>query len=261
MKDIDESAIKVTANGIYVQNVSGEPGMHTEDMQEIITKVPSWIVRWGITLFFAVLVNALAISVLVRYPDMVKAPITVQSSGNVIAVATNASGVITRVFIKKDLQVKNGQSLIELQSTADGKPFIVKAPRDGIAGFAAIVRQGTTIQPGQVIFRIHPRNELFFGIVQINQSNVSKIKEGQDVLINLTNYPVEKYGPLKGKIDYVANEPAKDGFFVAKITFNNKDVTYKNIRLGNWMTGEAQIITEDVSLQSRILNSITRGLP
>ncbi len=29
--------------------------LHTEDMQDIITKVPSWLLRWGITVFFSVL--------------------------------------------------------------------------------------------------------------------------------------------------------------------------------------------------------------
>jgi hypothetical protein len=58
----------------------------------------------------------------------------------------------------------------------------------------------------------------------------------------------------------VANEPAKNGFFIAKITFNNDAATFKNMRLGAWMTGEAQVVTGDVSLQSRILSSITKGI-
>jgi len=260
MKKIDESAIKITPNGILVQKANEEPGRHTEDIQEIITKVPSWIVRWGITLFFGVLLIVLAISVLVRYPDMVKAPVKLQSSGNTSSVVANTSGIITKVFVKKDQQVRNGQALVEIQNTADKELYILKAPQDGIAGFSAIVQPGVAVLSNQEMFRIHPANEQFFGVVQIAQNNIGKIKEGQDVLINLSNYTSEKYGPLKGKIDYVANEPAKNGFFIAKITFNNDAAAYKNIRLGNWMTGEAQVITEDVSLKTRILDSITKGI-
>jgi len=260
MKEIEESAIKITPNGILVQNVNEEPGRHTEDIQEIITKVPSWIVRWGITLFFGVLLIVLAISVLVRYPDMVKAPVKLQSLGNTSSVVANTSGIITRVFVNKDQPVKNGQALVEIQNISDRKLYILKAPQDGITGFSAIIQAGAAILSNQEMFRIHPHNEQYFGVIQITQTNVSKIKKGQDVLINLSNYPSEKYGPLKGKIDYVANEPAKNGFFVAKISFDNDAAAYKNIRLANWMTGEAQVITEDVSLQSRILNSITKGI-
>jgi len=260
MKEVDESTIKITPNGILVQKADEELGRHTEDIQEIITKVPSWIVRWGIAFFFGVLLIAVAISILVRYPDMVKAPVRLQSSGNVASITANAPGSIIRVFIKKGQEVKKGQALAEIQNTTDYKHYILKAPQEGMVGFSAIVQAGVTILPNQEMFRIHPHNEQYFGIVQISQNNISKIKEGQDVLINLSNYPSEKYGPLKGKIDYVANEPANNGLFVAKITFANNADAYKNIRLGNWMTGEAQVITEDVSLQSRILNSITKGI-
>lgn len=260
MKEVDESSIKITPNGIVVRGDSEEPGRHTEDIQEIITKVPSWIVRWGITLFFGVLLIVLAISVLVRYPDMIKAPVKLQSSGNMSSVVANGAGIITRVFVKKDEEVKNGQALVEIQNTVDKNLYILKAPQDGIVGFSTIIQPGIVTSSNQEMFRIHPHNEQFFGVVQIAQSNISKINDGQDVLINLSNYPSEKYGPLKGKIAYVANEPAKDGFFIAKITFNNDAAKSKNIRLRNWMTGEAQIITEDVSVQSRILNSITKGI-
>lgn len=260
MKEVDESAIKITPNGILVQKVNEEPGRHTEDIQEIITKVPSWIVRWGITLFFGVLLIVLAISVLVRYPDMVKAQVRLQSSGNISSIAANTPGIITRVFVNKDQSVKSGQAVVEIRNTADKKLYILKAPQEGVVAFSAIVQAGTAVLSNQEMVRIHPYNEQFFGVVQIAPNNIGKIKEGQDVLINLINYPSEKYGPLKGKIDYVATEPAKNGFFIAKITFNNNAAKSKNIRLGNWMTGEAQVITEDVSLQSRILNSITKGI-
>jgi multidrug efflux pump subunit AcrA (membrane-fusion protein) len=260
MEEIIEGSIKITPNGILVQKDNEVSNRHTEDIQEIITKVPSWIVRWGITLLFSVLLIMVAISVLVRYPDMVKMPVKLLSSGNASSVVANAPGVITKVFVKKDQLVKNGQALVEIQNTINKQLYILKAPQDGIAGFSAIVQPGSFILSDQEVFRIHSHNEQYFAVVQIAQSNISKIKEGQDVLINLSNYPSEQYGPLKGKIDYVANEPAKNGFFVAKVTFNNNADAYKNIRLGSWMTGEAQVITEDVSLQSRILNSITKGI-
>lgn len=44
--------------------------MNTEDIQEIITKVPSWILRWGIMVFFGILLMIATISVFVRYPDL-----------------------------------------------------------------------------------------------------------------------------------------------------------------------------------------------
>lgn len=41
-----------------------------EELKELITKVPSWILRWGLAMFFGVLILTLALSALISYPDL-----------------------------------------------------------------------------------------------------------------------------------------------------------------------------------------------
>lgn len=56
---------------------TGEPmiNRHSDEIDQIITKIPAWIVRWGITIFGLILVMALSISAVIRYPDTIKLPV------------------------------------------------------------------------------------------------------------------------------------------------------------------------------------------
>ena len=46
----------------------------SDEYHEVISKVPSWLVRWGITVFFLILVMMVLGSYLIKYPDLVKVP-------------------------------------------------------------------------------------------------------------------------------------------------------------------------------------------
>lgn len=258
MKKVEESAIKITSQGIVVTHNENTAAVirHTEEIEEIITKVPSWVVRWGITLFFAILLIVLAISVLVRYPDMVEVPIKIEASSAATPVLNPIPGRITQVFVKKNQIINKGQPLVQLESLTSGETYTLKATRTGKVSFAAIVQQGSQLQSNQPVLLIHPANEEYFGVVNIPSKSISKIKEGQDVLVNFNNYPSGQYDPLKAKIDYIADEPSNNGFFIAKVAF----ISTPNTHLKNWMTGSAKIVTEEVSLQSRIYNNIIKGI-
>ncbi len=50
-----------------------------EEIQDIITSIPSWIVRWGVTLAFVVLAGILFLSSIIRYPDVLSTEMIVNS--------------------------------------------------------------------------------------------------------------------------------------------------------------------------------------
>src|ERR1700761_2130830 len=45
---------------------------HSDEIQDIITAVPSALLRWGTTIFIGVLFIIIILSAFIRYPDMVK---------------------------------------------------------------------------------------------------------------------------------------------------------------------------------------------
>jgi multidrug efflux pump subunit AcrA (membrane-fusion protein) len=92
---------------------------HSEEMQDIITKVPSWLLRWGITLFFGILLLIVLLSALIRYPDIVNAPLTIDSPNSPKPVVAKIAGKLVKLLVKENETVSSGQSLAYLESTAN----------------------------------------------------------------------------------------------------------------------------------------------
>ncbi|MGZ3750690.1 MAG: HlyD family secretion protein [Flavisolibacter sp.] len=92
---------------------------HTDDMQDIITTVPSWLLRWGITVFFCILVLIIALSALIRYPDIVKATLKIDSPNSPKPVVSKVPGKLTKLLVTENSAVTEGQPLAYLESTAN----------------------------------------------------------------------------------------------------------------------------------------------
>ena len=45
--------------------------LRSEEVQEILTEAPNWMIRWGSALFLALIVMLLAISWFLKYPDVI----------------------------------------------------------------------------------------------------------------------------------------------------------------------------------------------
>lgn len=222
MKQRDHSSNHLLEQASLRKTDMAQDLRHTENITEIITKVPAWILRWGITLFFVILIVAEVLLAVIRYPDTVRGTIKIESSAISKAVVTPISGMITKVLVKKGLIVKRGEPLVCLEnSDGAGKSITLFAPQNGKVRFEAVVRPHCVLEANQEVFVVRSEPELFFGIMKVSPSNISRIKEGQQVLISLKNSTVANNEKLKGIISDVTDEPSKDGFFTVKICLNN----------------------------------------
>jgi len=79
-------------------NVNHSPVRHSDDMQDIITAVPSWLLRWGITLFFGILVLIISLSAMIRHPDIIKAQLKVDSPNSPKPVVSKISGKLVNCW-------------------------------------------------------------------------------------------------------------------------------------------------------------------
>jgi len=415
------------------------PPRHSDDMQDIITTVPSWLLRWGITLFFGILVLMTGLAALIRYPDIVSARLTIDSPNSPKPIVSKISGKLLKLLVTENETVKAGQPLAYLESTANhdkvlalltnlkalqqqvlqNKPvnaqlvnladniqfgelqsayqtffqeylsyrssvengflvkkkgylqkdlsylsnqqrqlnaektvqqkdfnladdeytmhkkleqekvetpaelrqeeskylakktmlfqtesaiitgdnnyaakqseiseldnqlqeekgkflqalnslismaedwkskYILTASQSGKLSFAGIVQENQVLAPNQEVFYVNPGNEEFFGEMAIAQSNMGKVKEGQEVLVKLRSYPFEEYGMIRGKIKYIAEVPYKDSVFMSKVDFkikNSSDMK-KPIHLKQGMLADAEIVTQDATVLQRLSRS------
>ncbi|MGZ3756234.1 MAG: HlyD family efflux transporter periplasmic adaptor subunit [Mucilaginibacter sp.] len=227
---------------------------HTEDMQEIITRVPAWIVRWGITLFFGILLMVAGIGIVVRYPDTIKAAMKVESVGDVQSVTAGNGGRIMKVLVKPGGRVKKGDTLLLIADKLQRNTVLLATiSQNGRVFYTTIAQHGYMLKPGEVVATVHPDGEQFFGLVRIPQGNIGKVRVGQLVLVRLNGNSAETSAPVRGTVSYIADEPV-GGFFAVKVSLPLSG------EIKGWMTGQAEIVTENVSLLSRVYKSIWKGL-
>ncbi|TAI48089.1 HlyD family secretion protein [Flagellimonas allohymeniacidonis] len=95
--------------------------IRSEEVQEILTNPPSWIVRWGITLIFLFTFIVLVLSFIIKYPDFVSAKIIVTTERPAEQLKARQSGAIDTIFIENRQSVKPNQRLAILKNTANYK--------------------------------------------------------------------------------------------------------------------------------------------
>ncbi len=82
--------------------------LRSEEVQEILTNPPSWIVRWGITMIFILVIVFIALLFLIKYPDFVSAKVLITTKNPTEKVVARSSGQIEHFFVQNgELVVKN----------------------------------------------------------------------------------------------------------------------------------------------------------
>ncbi|KQS50343.1 MAG: HlyD family efflux transporter periplasmic adaptor subunit [Flavobacterium sp.] len=92
--------------------------LRSEEVQEILTKVPHWMIRWGNVVILTVLLSLLVMSWVVKYPDIVSSEITITTQIPPQRLITKSSGRIEKIFIKNGETVSANTALAVIENTA-----------------------------------------------------------------------------------------------------------------------------------------------
>lgn len=134
--------------------------------------------------------------------------------------------------------------------------YVLRSSISGEVSFLQIWNENQTIASGDNVFAIIPRSQDdYVGKVKAKAQNSGKIKLGQEVNIRLSNFPDREFGVVKGKVSSISLTPDMEGNLLIDISLPNKlETTYqKKIIFQQEMTGNADIITEDLRLVERLL--------
>ena len=100
---------------------------NSEEMQEIISSVPSWILRRGISLILFILLLIVVLSAFIRYPDVVKTSLKVNSLNSPKGVISHQNGKLVKLLVKENEQVIEKQPLAYIESTAKHNDVLLLA--------------------------------------------------------------------------------------------------------------------------------------
>lgn len=93
--------------------------LRSEEVQEVMSQVPSWILRRGITTLFIIVLLLLVGSWFFKYPDVITAAITVTSLEPPVSIIARSTGKIDEIYVKNNQQVTSNTLLAVIQNPAN----------------------------------------------------------------------------------------------------------------------------------------------
>jgi len=153
--------------------------LRSDEVQEIMSHPPSWMVRWGITLIFVLLMLFLFLSWLIKYPDIISGTATLTTSKPPIRLVVKSTGEIDKIYIKDNTNIKAGQSIALVRNTlsSEAHNFLVHE--------IAIVRKKW--DTAKIEEYIPQPTTYVFGELQTNYSSLIASLKKYATLINENN--------------------------------------------------------------------------
>jgi len=102
--------------------------LRSEEVQEILTRVPHWLIRWGSVVVFSIILMLFFVSWLVKYPDIVSTQIVITTNIPPQKLVAKTSGKIEAILIKDKTNVLKNTPIAVLENTANYKDvFLLKS--------------------------------------------------------------------------------------------------------------------------------------
>ena len=141
--------------------------LHSEPVQEIMGRPPSWLVRSGITVIVTVIALLMVGSRFVKYPEILPAEIIINAYNLPAQVKARSSGRIDTVFVEDGMHVDEGSPLALIENAANyGDVVLLKkqlatTKRDSVWPIDQELRLGS-IQESYLSFVQAANDYLFF---------------------------------------------------------------------------------------------------
>lgn len=107
--------------------------LRSEEVQEILTKVPHSIIRWGSAVILLILISLFAVSFIIKYPDIVSTQIVITTNMPPEKVVVKVSGKIEAILVKDKSLVSKETPLAIIENASNYKDvFLLKSIIDTI---------------------------------------------------------------------------------------------------------------------------------
>lgn len=119
--------------------------LHSEEVQEIMGRIPGWILRWGLTLIFGIMALLLIGSYFFKYPEVVSCPVVITTVNSPLELYAGIGGRIERICVKENERVEKGTLVAVINSTADYRQVLQLGQElrrlEGVTRWDCVVRQ------------------------------------------------------------------------------------------------------------------------
>lgn len=218
---------------------------YSEEVQEIMGRVPHWILRCGIALIFFVILVLLVGSYFFRYPEKVTTEVHILPVVPPARIAAKAKGNFRDVFVHNGDTVQKGQilAIIEYVTKEGFLGDSVFSPIDGVINTTLLCESGTLVNSDDTFFTIMSvqRGDIqAYGMLTVPEKE--KVKRDMRVVVRMTNNGDDEV--VDGVVRSVSEIPnIEDRYFF--------DVAFPTAMYAQY--GEATVSAEIIVKDKRLL--------
>ncbi len=92
--------------------------IRSPELQEVMSEIPGRFLRWGLFLFFAIILAILGVTWFINYTDIVTAPVTITTYNSPAPLVAKSGGKIERLLVDNGEDVTTDQSVAIIENTA-----------------------------------------------------------------------------------------------------------------------------------------------
>jgi multidrug resistance efflux pump len=231
--------------------------IRSDEVQEILSSVPSWMIRWGITLIFGVMMICIVLTYFIKYPDVVKGTISLTTVTPPSKLVSKTSGEIEGLFVKDNQYVKAGDLLARIKNplTKEAADFLEKIVLEVQLGLQNDFKSPIGFANNQTVFGgvqseynelINAVNEYRFSLNtdqyekrrQNLEKQISNYRRLDEINQRQFKYAEESYVRAEDKYKankdlYAKNVISKADFFDQEAAFTQAKNELENLRKNN----------------------------
>lgn len=107
--------------------------LRSEEVQEILTRVPHWMIRWGSVVVLIILVSLFFVSWLIKYPDIITTQVVITTNIPPEKLVARTSGKLEVILVADRMNVTKNTPLAVVENSANFKDvFLLKSIVDTI---------------------------------------------------------------------------------------------------------------------------------
>lgn len=141
----------------------------------------------------------------------------------------------------------------------------VKATATGYLTLGEQISEGTYVQQGTELGQILPKKTgAYYAEVYIENSDIGKVKEGQEVKFEVAAFPSSEYGYFKGTIlsiskDIKVDQNSGNSYYLAKVSCESTTIKNKAGKKGdikNGMACQAKVVVERQTIWQYLMKKL-----
>jgi len=150
---------------------------YSEQLREVLTKIPNWFFRWGTVLILLTIVIISFFSWFIKYPDVVISEITITTQNQPINIICKSDGVIKEIYVSENQEINKNDIIGFIGNEANNKDVLT---------LIKLLKDNLSVTSKKIKF---PKN-LRLGVIQVSYNEFLNVYSSY--WLNKMNQPIER---------------------------------------------------------------------